>query len=66
MKQKGNKAMNFLKSLFGEDTMIIGLSGFKGMKRTYNKSPIENSFNFNPLEYKNIFETNFRTNKLLL
>ena len=58
--------MNFLKSLFGEDTTIIGLSGFKGMTRSYNKNPIKNTFDFNPLEYKNIFESNYGRNKLLL
>lgn len=58
--------MQFLKNLFGEDTMIIGLCGFRGMKRSYNKNPIKNEFNFNPLEYKNLFQTNFGANKLLL
>ncbi len=58
--------MQFLKSLFEDDTTIIGLCGFKGMKRSYKQNPIKNEFNFNPLEYKNLFETNFGANKLLL
>lgn len=58
--------MNFLKSFFCEDTTIIGLCGFKGMKRSYNKNPIKNNFYFNPFENKQVFETNFGLNKLLL
>ena len=58
--------MKFLKNLFGDDTTVVGLCGFKDMKRTYNQTPIKNNFDFNPLEYKQIFETNFGVNKLLL
>lgn len=58
--------MNFLKKIFNDDKEIIGLSGFKGMKRPCNKNPIENKFNFNPIRQQQIFETNFVENKMLL
>lgn len=58
--------MNFLKKIFNDDKEIIGLCGFKEIKRNYNKNPIENKFDFNPIKYKQVFETSLAQNSLLL
>lgn len=62
--------MKFLKQFFNDDSVIVGLCGFKGIKPAYNESPVFNENFFRSIEFKksdiSIFETDFEKNIFLL
>ena len=58
--------MSFLKNLFGDDSTLVGLCGFKFVKTVYKKAELEHNFFFNPFDSEKVFETNYVKNNLLL
>lgn len=61
--------MNFLKKIFKDENLVVGLCAFNMMKPKYSENPIENDFFFNPFEtekpYTFNFETDYKKNVLL-
>lgn len=57
--------MEFLKKIFDDERIIVGLCGFKTKRARYNTNPIPNTTVFNPFKYESVFETNFSKNVLL-
>ena len=61
--------MKFFKNLFNDESVIIGLCGFKSMRPNYSKNPMQKDIFFNPFKtekpYTLNYETNFRKNALL-
>lgn len=57
--------MEFLKKIFDDEKLIVGLCGFKTKGIKYNTNPIPNTIAFNPFRSETVFETNFSKNILL-
>ena len=58
--------MSFLKNFFDDDGAIVGLSGFKGMKKRYSTKSIEPEVFFNPFQQTaKAFASNYSKNPLL-